>query len=225
MSASTRRFPLQAFGLAVLVEAALVAIVATILLAAPSKPALSEPVPITLLSEDKPPEPTPVAPPKPPAPTPKPQPKPKVVPTKPQPHIPQPKQVAPATPPTVPLPVAQAATEFSEPATPATPPAPPPASSGKGDPSAEYAAKVRAAVQAAVSYPPAAAALHFTGRVRVEFHLRDAVPGQARVIVPSGIGIIDRAALQSVQSAQYPQPPSDIRGSDRVYQVWVEFTR
>ncbi|MGS0740535.1 TonB family protein [Glaciimonas sp. GG7] len=223
MSARTRRFPLQAFGLAILTEAALVSIVCAILIAAPAKPALSEPVPITLLSEDKPqPEAVPVASPKPPAPTPKPQPKTKVAAIKPQPKIPQP---APATASTDPLPIAQTPTEFTEPASPPSPPMPPPASSGKGDPSLAYAAKVRAAVQAAVAYPPAAAALHFTGRVRLEFQLRDTVPTQARVMTSSGIGMIDRAALQSVQSAQYPEPPSDLRGSDRLYQVWVEFTR
>ena len=40
----------------------------------------------------------------------------------------------------------------------------------------------------------------------------------------SGIGMIDRAALQTVQDAHYPQPPEDMRGSDRLYQVWVEFS-
>ena len=88
----------------------------------------------------------------------------------------------------------------------------------------EYAAKVRAAVQAAHTYPPAAAAIRFSGRVRVEFHLRDAVPGEARVIVPCGVGFIDRMALQVVQSARYPEPPADLRGRDNLYQVWVEFT-
>jgi protein TonB len=110
-------------------------------------------------------------------------------------------------------------------APPSPPPPPPPAppATAKADPSLEYAAKVRAAVLAAVYYPPAAAALNFTGRVRVEFHLRDAVPGAARVLTGSGIGMIDRAALQTVQNAHYPEPPEDMRGSDRLYQVWVEF--
>lgn len=212
--------------MAVLVEIALVAIVGIILLSTPSKPALSEPVPITLLSEEKSPEalPTP-KPPEPARPKPQPTPKPKVIPTKPQAQTAPPRPVAP---PTIPLPTAQAPTAFTEPSTmpaPQSPPTPPPATNGKADVSLAYAAKVRAAVQAAVAYPPAAAALHFSGRVRVEFHLQDAVPSQASVIISSAIGMIDRAALQSVQSAHYPEPPTDMRGSDKLYQVWVEFTR
>ncbi|KAF3998112.1 TonB family protein [Glaciimonas immobilis] len=225
---STHRFPVQAFGLAVLVEAALVAVVVIFLVTTPSKPALSEPVPITLISEDKPPAeapPTP-KPPEPLKPVARPQPKPitKVVPPKPQIQTPQPPKAAIAT--AEPLPLSPAPSAMSEPAFVPTTPAPPPAvASGKTDVSLEYAAKVRAAVQAAVAYPPAAAALHFSGRVRVEFHLRDGVPSQSRVVISSAIGMIDRAALQSVQSARYPEPPSDMRGSDKLYQIWVEFTR
>ncbi|MDY7544792.1 TonB family protein [Glaciimonas sp. CA11.2] len=220
------RFPVGAFGLAVLVEIALVTVVGIILVATPSKPALSAPVPITLLSEEKPPEalPTP-KPPEPARPKPQPTPKTKVIPTKPQAQtVPQ----KPVTPPTIPLPLAQTPTAFAEPTSmpaPPSPPTPPPATSGKADASLAYAAKVRAAVQAAVAYPPAAAALHFSGRVRVEFHLRDAIPSQASVIISSAIGMIDRAALQSVQNAHYPEPPTDMRGVDKLYQVWVEFTR
>lgn len=225
MSAIIRihRFPFQAFGLAVLVEVALVAIGGIILATTPSKPALSEPVPITLLSEEKPLEAAPV--PKPPEPKPlvksQPKPKTKLTPTKPQTSPPK-----PVTPQSIPMPAASVPSAFSEPAAvPAAPLPPAQATAGKADASAEYAARIRAAVQAAVTYPAAAAALHFTGRVRVEFHLRDAVPSQARVIIPSTIGMIDRAALQSVQNAQYPLPPADMQGSDKVYQVWVEFTR
>lgn len=224
MSASIRRFPMQALGLAFVVEAALLAIVCAILVGTPVKPALSEPVPITLLNQaEQPPEPLPTPKPPEPKPTSKPQPKAKVIPPRPQPQVPPPPRQAPT--PVAPLPVAQAPTTFTEPVSPPPPPPPAPAASGRADPSAEYAAKVRAAVQAAVAYPAAAAALHFAGRVRLEFHLRDTVPSQARVVVSSGIGMIDRAALQSVQSAQYPEPPPDMRGSDRLYQVWVEFTR
>lgn len=100
-----------------------------------------------------------------------------------------------------------------------------PAPTSKGNPNAEYAAKVRAAVQAAVYYPPAAVALRFTGRVRLEFHLRDSVPGEPHVVVSSKVGIIDNAALQAVQNATYPLPPTDMAGSDQLYQIWVEFTR
>ncbi len=217
MSASLRAKPWQAFGLAVAVEAVLLA-GATLVLIAQAKPAISEPVAITLVSEEPLPPPVPAPPPpKPPAPKPR-QPRP------PQPMPPPPPPVP--APPAAPVPAAEAPSAFTEPVKlPPPPPPPPPAATGRVDPSLEYAAKVRAAVQAAVFYPPAAAALRFSGRVRLEFHLRDGIPGEAHVLVGSGMGMIDRAALQSVQSAHYPQPPADMRGADRVYQVWVEFNR
>ncbi|SFH70609.1 protein TonB [Collimonas sp. OK307] len=219
-----RHFPSGAFALAILAELGIVAVVALMLAGAvSSKPALSEPVPITLVSE----EPAPPTPPAPPPPKPLPpvaMPKPQVQPkTKAAPQKPAASAAAVPTPepaPSAPAPVAEAPTAFSEPVP--TPPAPPPAGN-KDAPNAEYAAKVKAAVQAAVVYPPAALALHFAGRVRVEFHLRDSVAGQARIVTASGVGMIDRAALASVQSASYPTPPADMQGKDHVYQVWVEF--
>ena len=102
---------------------------------------------------------------------------------------------------------------------------PPEAVAGRAEPSAEYGAKVHAAVQSAFYYPPAAYSLHYSGRVQVEFHLRDTVPSELRLLVASGFGLIDRAALQAVRNAQYPEPPPEIRGTDHVYQVWVEFDR
>lgn len=221
MSTYTRHRPMQAFLLAVAAEAGLLIIGTLVLSGVASTPAISTPVPITLVSEEAPPAPP--APPAKPEPVP-PQHQPKVAPAKP--HLPTPPRKQ-ATPPVAqaPLPVtpapAETANAFSEP-TP-TPPPPAPAATGKADPNAEYAAKVRAAVLAAVYYPPAAATLNYSGRVRVEFHLRDAVSSAARVVVASGIGMIDRAALQTVQNASYPAPPADMRGKDTVYQVWVEF--
>jgi protein TonB len=55
--------------------------------------------------------------------------------------------------------------------------------------------------------------------------LRDVAVSQIRLLAASGIGLIDRAALQAVQNAVYPEPPPELKGSDHVYQVWVEFSR
>ena len=216
MSAQIRNRPMQAFGLAILVEAGVLSATFAILTSAASlKPALSEPVTITLVSEAPPELPL-----KPRQPQPKPKSKPKLRQLKPQASPP----VAPVPMPTpvAPAPLAQVPDAFTEPVLRPPPPAPP-APSSKVDRGAEYAVKVRAAVQAAVYYPPAAAALHFSGRVRVEFHLQDAIPGVAQVQVSSGIGLFDRAALRTVLSAHYPAPPAVLRGTDQVYQVWVEF--
>jgi protein TonB len=217
-----RQRPMQAFLLAIAAEAGLLAIGAVVLSSARSAPALSTPVPISLVQEEVPAPPEPVLA----KPTPVPvQPKPKLAPTKP--HAPSPPRTTPPVPQTqqaTPVPT-DTPNAFTEPVSPPAPPPPPTPVAAKADPSPEYAAKVRSAVLAAVYYPPAAAVLHFAGRVRVEFHLRDAVPGDARVLSGSSLGMIDRAALQAVQNAHYPEPPAEMRGSDRVYQVWVEFKR
>lgn len=205
--AGNSRYQFQAVGLAAMIEFGLLAGAALALTSTSStKPVLSGSETITLVSEELTP---PVPKPKPQVlPQPKAQPKPQVVPEEPKPELPQ---------------VAEAqANAFTEP----TPPPPPPvAVAGNVEPSAEYAAKVRAAVQAAQFLPPAAYSLHYTGRVKVEFHMRDKVPSAVRVLVGSGMGMIDRVALQSVQNAKYPEPPPEIQGGDHVYQVWVEFRR
>lgn len=195
MAITTRH---QAFGLAVIVEFVLLTGAAFALNGAQAvKPVISGSTSISLVSEDQQPV-------KPPAP--KPQPRPKVVQDEPKPEIPQ-------------VTEAQANT-FTEP----TPP-PPATVASNADLNAEYAAKVHAAVQAAHYYPPAAVSLHYSGRVRVEFHLRDGVPSEIRLLAASGFGLIDRAALQAVQNAKYPEPPAEIKGTNNIYQVWVEFNR
>jgi protein TonB len=202
----TRKSSFQAFGLAFLIELVLLAGAAFALSnSESSKPVQSGTMKITLANEEP-------QPPKPPEPKPKPQPKPL---PEPKPQLPQeePKPVLPQ--------VAEAQVNtFTEPA-----PPPPVAVVGPAEPSAEYAAKVHAAVQAAHYYPPAAVSLHFSGRVRVEFHLRDVTVSEIKLLVASGIGLIDRAALQAVRNAKYPEPPAEIQGTDHVYQVWVEFNR
>ena len=88
---------------------------------------------------------------------------------------------------------------------------------------AEFAAKVKAAIQAAVVYPPAARSMGFIGRARVEFQLLDGIPSQIRILQGSGIGMIDRAALASVSNASYPVAPESLRGKSQLYQVTVLF--
>jgi periplasmic protein TonB len=213
MSAPYRHHPLQAFGLAVAIELGLLAGAAVILgTASQTRSALSETMPIELEDAEqpslKPPEPKPERP----------------VPPRPKQPAPPPPKQEPPPPQQPPTPQAAQPTAFTEPAPP--PPSPAPAASAaNAKPSDIYAAGVHAAVQAAHYYPPAAEALRYAGRVRVEFHLRDGVPGAARLLSASGIGLIDRAALQAVESARYPETPPELRGSDLVFQVWIEFDR
>ena len=134
---------------------------------------------------------------------------------------------APATPtPPVqrpePAPVVANDSPIAEPPAPVAPP-PPPSANLRADREAEFAARVRAAIQAAVSYPPAARISGFRGRARVEFNFRDGVASQMRIILTSGAGLIDRAALAAVATAAYPPAPESLKGKDQVYQVTVVF--
>lgn len=84
-----------------------------------------------------------------------------------------------------------------------------------------YNAKIAAAVQAAFQIPAAASALGFKGRTRVEFSLREGSASGIHIVLTSGFGAVDRAAIQAVQSAVYPAPPTALRGSEGTYQIWV----
>ena len=106
-------------------------------------------------------------------------------------------------------------------AVPPTPPVPVP-SAGKVDAAQEYAAKVHDAVQSAYFYPPVAASMRFSGRVRVEFILKDAHVIESHVMQTCGIGLFDRAAIEAVLNARYPAPPEHLIGQDLHYQLWVE---
>ncbi len=224
ISALNHSRPIQAFSMALFIELLLlIGLVATLVNVAPPPRKISPPVALTIVTEVTPP--TPVAKPKPLPPLPKP----KLAPV----HHERPHPVKPAPPaPTPPAPAKPLAptptpTAFTEPTPPPAPPptptpAPPRASTVNLH--AEYQDKVRAAVQAAVYYPPAAVAMHFSGRVQVGFNLRDGVASATHIITSSNIGIIDRAALQAVQVAQYPAPPDDLRGKNQTYEIWIALT-
>jgi len=120
-------------------------------------------------------------------------------------------------------PVVAKPTAFSAPAPllqpPAAAPVMPPAP--VVDPTLAYNVKLAAAVQAAFVLPGPAAALGFKGRARVEFHLRDGVVSNAKIIQASGLGAVDRAALKAVEVASFPVPPPTLVGKEGVYQIWV----
>ncbi|GAA4031827.1 TonB family protein [Actimicrobium antarcticum] len=219
----------QSFGIALAIESLTIAGVIGWFALHPAMPVLHV-VPITIkaltVSE---PTPTPVAPPLPlPAPSkPLPPPPPPPLPV----SAPRSKAPAPARPEAAPQTVApvEAApkvsvpTAFSAPVPVAPPLAPAAVAAIPSGPSADYIARVKAAVQAAVIYPSAALSLEFRGRARVAFTLRDGIPSEARIVTGSGMGLIDRAALQSIQAAAYPPPPPSAQGREDSYQVWVEF--
>ena len=220
MNSNPRRHSMQAFGMAVLIEAAIVVGAVAVLVGTQVKPTISEPVPITLA--DLPPEQKPEPKPEPPPPQPQPKLKPVLKQVMPRPQTPQPPQEAqPITP--APTPTA-VPTAFTQPAPPPpAPPPPPPNPSAKADANATYAAKVNAAIYAVNTYPPSAAMMRFVGRTQVEFHLHDGVlVGEPRVLISCGIGLFDKWALQAVQAAHYPAPPELLRGDDTKITAWVK---
>lgn len=207
----------RAFALAVLAETIILVVMVSLLAKSEHDVKhISTPTPLTLVNEPEPPKP--VEKPKPP------EPKPKPVVQK----IVQPKRVLTPPPPKpepvpTPLPKDAAPTPFTAPPPP-PPPAPQPDMSAQLRALANYQSQVHAAVQAAVYYPPAAVTMHFSGKALVEFHLQDIHVSGARIITSSGLGMIDNAALQAVQNAQYPTPPESLRGKDQTFRVLVELS-
>lgn len=62
-----------------------------------------------------------------------------------------------------------------------------------------------------------------SGRTRVAFQYRDGVVSGATVVVSSGVGLLDRAALAAVRDANYPMPESGFAGKTLTEQLWVNF--
>ena len=139
----------------------------------------------------------------------------KVAVPKPQPALPKPAEEK-----AVPTPVALP-TAATEPAPPPAPVVPPVVSAVDPHVVSSYASKLLAAVQAATRCPDEA---QFIGRVRVAFSLRDAQTSNIRIITPSGIKAIDNAALHAVLDANIPEPPSEMKGSSRSFQTWVDLS-
>jgi protein TonB len=112
-------------------------------------------------------------------------------------------------------------------AQPAGLPAPPAgvASSAADEPQvrAKFTARLRPAIQAALIYPPAARDAGFHGKARVEFVLRDGTARNPLIVESSGMGLIDRAALNAVENARYPPVPPSLVGKDGPYRVTVRF--
>jgi len=210
MSARTRW---QAFGMAAVIEAAIVAAV----LAGVARHVQHDDA-VVMTMALTPPTP-PVAAPSPPKPD-IPPPRAKAV-TVPQVELPVLQEPVQPTP-VAPQPVVAREVEKEAPAIAAhVPPPPPPAASAPL--SADYIAKMQAAVRAAFEYPMAAKAQDFKGRARVAFSLVDTHPSEARIIVSSGMNIVDRAALKAVQAATYPPAPDGLSHADRVFDVWVGY--
>jgi TonB family protein len=61
------------------------------------------------------------------------------------------------------------------------------------------------------------------GRVRVSFVLKNTQVSEPRIVASSGMGLIDRAAIQAVQKALYPMASIEWRDKNLVYEIWIEY--
>jgi protein TonB len=123
---------------------------------------------------------------------------------------PTPAPMSPSTTPTDPPPAAR-------------PPPPPPAAPAAAAPTASFEGALRAAIQAALRYPESARMASMSGRTRVAFQYRDGAVSDVSVVVSSGIGLLDRAALAAVRDAAYPGPEPAFAGKTLSEQLWVTF--
>ena len=172
-----------------------------------------------------PPKPKPIPVPPPPKPVVQPKPKPVPVPK----PIPIPKPVVHHTPPK-PL-LAKAPTPTAPVYTPpvVTPPAPPPPPTPspalQQNAIDSYAALLRTRVQADTHVPEAVRLMHTSGTAVVAFRLTPS--GQllsAHVAQSSGVGPIDRAALQAVESGTYPPFTKKMPKHDMTFDVRVHLS-
>jgi protein TonB len=122
-----------------------------------------------------------------------------------------------------PAPMLPSATPTDAPPAPRPPPPPPAAAPAVAAPTASFEGALRAAIQAALRYPESARMAGMSGRTRVAFHYRDGAVSDASVVVSSGIGLLDRAALAAVRDAAYPKPEPAFVGKTLSEQLWVTF--
>ncbi|MGF6939663.1 protein TonB [Paraburkholderia sp. UCT70] len=134
-------------------------------------------------------------------------------------RLPTPVPVQPAATPTEP----PSAPAPQPPAQPARQPPAPAAAPVAAAPTPSFEGALRAAIQAALRYPESARMAGMTGRTRVAFRYRDGVVSDLSVVVSSGIGLLDRAALAAVRDAAYPKPESAFAGKTLSEQLWVDF--
>jgi len=173
----------------------------------PPKPVVKKIIAIHMV-QPVPPKPKPVPPPPKPMVHPKPLPRPVPLPKPVVHHVPVPKPLIAKTP----LPLAPVAPPRPPVVLPPPPPPPPaPSMAARQVALAEYAAMVRAQVQADAHVPEAIRLMHLSGTAVITFRLAPSGRLQwAKVSRSSGAGPIDRAALKSVEEGEYPPFSKDM---------------
>ncbi len=177
--------------------------------------------PVQIVLEAPRPAPKPLAPPTvkptPPKPTPpKPRARPRPLP-RPLPMPVQPRIVAP------PAPLPQ-----TRPAMPLQPPPPPPPPPPRQTPDvaavqADFAARLRSAIQSAVRYPRAAQMMQLQGSAQVAFTWLDGDISALSIVRSSGSSSLDAAALAAVRDAFLPPTPAALHGKTLTFSIRVRF--
>ncbi len=82
---------------------------------------------------------------------------------------------------------------------------------------------MRRAVKAALIYPPAARMAGQKGDVHVGFDYLDGAASNVAAAVSSGLPMLDRAAVATVQSARLPPPPPELAHHAMHLTITVKF--
>jgi periplasmic protein TonB len=140
----------------------------------------------------------------------------------PRPTTPPPPAPAPA-PSETPPPAAAPNAPATDPTPPAPPPPPAPAAAPVSTADPSFDAALRSAIESALRYPESARMAGISGRARVAFTYLDGSVSDVRIVVSSGVGLLDRAALAAVRDAVYPKPAPEFVGKTLSKQLWVTF--
>ncbi len=211
MEISLSRAALFALAIEISIAAAMVAAMER----KPEKP--REPTRVVMLSFPAPPEPKPAEPPK------------KVDPPKKveKPHQ-KPVRHEQQKPVEKPIPKVEETAPDTKPVADPIPPAPPAPPKPQNSPPApevppSFLGEVRASVQSVVRTPNAAKIAHLTGSTEVAFTYRDRQVSNPSVLVSSNYRMLDEAAIEAVNAANYPAPPKEFAGKTLRFTVWVRF--
>lgn len=228
----SQRWPLAA-GAALLLE---VAIIAALLWLAEHDAAPPPPAPMQIVLDTPRPAPQSVIPraPPPPKPLPKPIPKPVVEPKRrpvPPKTVPPPVQSPPPLPVATPKVVATPSpVPDTKPAMPVVAPSPPPKRlpPARDAPNvvsikANFEAKLRTSIQAAMHYPRAARLMRLSGKSQVRFTFAQGRATAIAISQSSGDSSLDQAAINAVQNAKCPPIPSALANKVMHFQLWVIF--
>lgn len=104
-----------------------------------------------------------------------------------------------------------------------TVPQPPPRPSVSPDAMSLFEQQVHTAIQSALVYPYAAKLAHISGRVQVSFSYRAGLVSGIRILQGSPYAMLNIAAIQAVQSANYPTPPANLGDRELQFVIWVRF--